>query len=65
MCNFHAYSSPGSAPEFYMAYIIMLKSPAFWLLTVVAIVACLIPDFTVLAWRQMVPSHMQKFPWSR
>ncbi|KAF4521584.1 hypothetical protein B566_EDAN001304 [Ephemera danica] len=53
------------AQEYYMAYLMLLKSPSFWLLTVVLIVACLIPDFAMAAFKQMVPPHMRKLPWSR
>lgn len=46
-----------------LGYVALLGSPSFWLLTTVIVFACLIPDFTIDAWQQMVPEDA--FTWSK
>jgi hypothetical protein len=46
-----------------LGYVALLGSPSFWLLTTVICFACLIPDFTIDAWEQMVPEDA--FTWSK
>ncbi|KAF4520666.1 hypothetical protein B566_EDAN006342 [Ephemera danica] len=48
----------GKTGEMYWSYLVLIYSPAFWLLSIVLVVLCMIPDFAITAWRQMTPPHV-------
>jgi hypothetical protein len=52
---FFFFFRDGSTKDMYMAYVALIGSPIFWLLTLVLIIAALIPDMVLSAWNNLVP----------